>query len=103
LHKWKPEEELVVSKEVLAAFTALSEGKFPEGVELCASYRGPRQACRAFCLWKARTQEDLEKLFDKYMPTLKKGTEFVPVLQNYPPTMEYVLSLAKAFIEMASK
>lgn len=43
--------------------------------------------------------------FPKYknLFEVKKGTEFVPVVQSYPPTREHVLSLAKSFMEMASK
>ena len=74
-------------------------GKLPEGVELCTSHGTLAQ--RAFCVWKACSEEDLEKLFEQHAPTLKRGTEIVPVVQSYPPTVEYVLSLVQSFIKMA--
>lgn len=98
VHKWKPEEEIAVMKEIVAFFTA---GKPPEGVELCAIYDTGAQG--AYCVWHAPSKEDLEKLFDRYAPILKKGTEFVPVVQSYPPTMEALLGLYQNIIEMASK
>ena len=97
VHKWKPEENLAVMKEV-AAFPV---GKLPEGVELCAFYDTGAQG--AYCVWNAPCKEDLEKLFEQHLPTLKKGTEFVPVMQAYPPTMEYVIALYQNIIKMASK
>lgn len=45
----------------------------------------------AFCCCEAPSKEALVKLFEKYLPTLLKYTEFVPVLQMYPPTVEYEL------------
>jgi len=53
-------------------------------------------------LFKAPSKEDLEKRFDK-LPTVKKYIEFVPVVQSYPPSMEYVLALTQMLIKAASK
>jgi len=101
VHKWNPEEMIAVTKEMVPFFAAIGEGKLPEGIELCATYMtGDFQG--AFCVWKARSKEDLEKVFDQ-APTVKKGTEIVPVLQSYPPTMEYVLALYQQMIQAAPK
>jgi len=81
LYKWRPEEEIVMVKELVAGFTAIVEGRGPKGVELCATYSTTAQ--RAFCVWKAPSKEALEKTFDQFAPTLKKATEFVPVAQSY--------------------
>ncbi len=59
--------------------------------------------------WKAeapRAREtssvaDLENFFKKFGPTLYKATEFVPVLQAFPATVEYELSLLKMITELA--
>jgi len=37
------------------------------------------------------------------MPILKKGTEFVPVVQSYPATTEWVVSLYQLIVKAASK
>jgi len=100
VHKWKPEEEIAVVKESVAFFTAAPEGKFPEGVELCATYS---LAQGVYSVWNAPSKEILEKVFGKYAPTTIKGTEFVPVVQSFPPTTGYILSLWQAVIKMASK
>ncbi len=57
----------------------------------------------AYCGWEARNLEALEKAFEQFMPTGKKFTEFVPVIQMYPPTVEYVIALAQQMIQAASK
>lgn len=101
VHKWKPEEEIAVVKESVAFFTAAPEGRFPEGVELCATYHTGAQG--VYSIWHAPSKEVLEKLFKKYAPVVSKGTEFVPVVQGFPPTIEYVLSLYQEAIKMASK
>jgi len=101
VHKWKPEDEIAIMKELVAGFTAIVEGKGPKDVELCATYN--TAAHGAFCVWHAPSKAALEKTFDQFAPTLKKATEFVPVAQSYPPTMEYVLGLWQAWIKMVSK
>jgi len=94
VHRWKPEEEKAVMKEMLA----LDEWKFPKGVELCASWLAEIGDQRAFCVWKARTKEDLENFFEEYAPIVKKGTEFVPVLQVYPATISSFFRLSPRWL-----
>jgi len=101
VHKWKPQDEITITKELIAGFTAIVEGKSPKGVELCATYSTAAQG--AFCVWVAPSKQALEKTFDQFCPTLKKYTEFVPVVQSYPPTMEYVLGLWQLMVKAASK
>ena len=86
-------------KELVAGFAAIIEGKLPN-VKAHATY-----ACAqgAYCVWEASNLEALENAFEQVAPTLKKYTEFVPVMQSYPPTMEYVLALAQQLIQAASK
>jgi len=93
--KWKPEDEMAVMKEYVAEWTAWAEGKW-KGVEICASYQATQQR---WILFKAPSKEDLEKRFDK----LKKYIEIVPVVQSYPPSMEYVLTLTQMLIKAAGK
>jgi hypothetical protein len=100
VHKWKQEDDLVVTKETFAAFSAMVAGTFPEGIKLHFSYALP---LGAFCVWEAVSKDALEKAFEQYAPTLKKFTEFVPVVQSYPPTMEFVLTIGQQMIEVASK
>lgn len=99
-HKWKPEEEISVIKEAIGLLTALREHKLPEGVELCATYMTNTQT--GYCVWKAYCKETLEKVFDQ-TPTMKKGTEIIPVIQSYPPTIEYILSLYQQMVQAASE
>jgi len=101
VHKWKPQDEIAIMKELVAGYAAIVGGKGPKGVELCATYSTAAQG--AFCVWKAPSKADVEKAFDQFAPTLKKYTEFVPVEQSYPPTMEYVLSLWQQWVKAASK
>lgn len=100
VHKWKPEDELVVAKETIALYSAKLAGTAPEGVKLHFTYGLPQ---RAYCVWEAVSKDALEKVFDQYAPTLKKSTEFVPVVQVYPPTMEYVIGLSQQLINALSK
>lgn len=99
VHKWKPEEHFKVMEEIYIFFT-----KFPprasKDIEVCSTYMSENGA---FCVWNAPNAETLEKLFEGHTPILKKGTEIVPVVQAVPPTMEYILSLTKNILEMASR
>jgi hypothetical protein len=101
VHKWKPEDDIVIMKELLAGFTAMLGGKLPEGIELCSTYM--RSDHGAFCVWSSPGKKELEEQFRKYLPTMLKGTEFVPVIQSHPPTVEYGLELMKMIVGMASK
>jgi hypothetical protein len=98
--KWKSEDDIEIAKGYAAFLNDLIEEKLPKGVELCAGYGAAQQR---WLVWKAPSKADLEKYFDQFAPTLKKYTEFVPVTQSYPPTMEYVFALMQAFIKAASK
>lgn len=48
VHKWKPDEQTRIMGETIALFTALREGKAPEGVDLYAVYT--TESPGAFCL-----------------------------------------------------
>jgi len=100
VHKWKPEEDIVMMKELVAGFTALLEGKV-KGVELCSTYM--RSDHGAFCLWNSPGKKELDDLFKEYLPKMLKETEFVPVIQSYPATTEYTLEQMKTIIGIASK
>lgn len=99
VHKWKPEEFPIVLKEAITLFSGLGEGKLPKGIELCCTYMRDNGA---FCVWVAPDLAILEQIFDQHAPVMKKGTEFVPVIQSYPPTMEYVLSLWQSMLPQTS-
>ena len=47
--------------------------------------------------------EALEKFFKKFGPTMLETTKFYPVLQVYPGTIEYELSLLQTIVDMASQ
>ena len=100
VHKWKPQDDITIMKELVAGFTAMQEGKIPKDVKLDATYC---LAQGSYCVWEAASKEALEKTFDKFLPTLKKNTEFVPVVQSYPPTMDCIVSLWQQMIKAASK
>jgi hypothetical protein len=95
VHKWNAKDEMTVMKEVVGGYGAIQ--KTPD-VKLHYSYA---LSNGAFCVWEAPSKEALEKLFEKYTPVLKKGTEFVPVVQSYPPTIEYDMMLAQMIIHTA--
>jgi len=86
---------------MIAGFTDLIEGKAPEGIELC--YTWSRTDIGAFCLWNVPSVEALEKFFKKFGPMMLKTTKFYPVLQVYPGTLEYELSLLQTIVDMASQ
>ena len=101
VHKWTPEVHITMIKEMIAGFTNLLEGTAPEGVELCFTWQRPDYG--AFCLWNVPNKEALENFFKKFGPTMLKYTEFVPVSQVYPPSMEYVLGLFQNIVDLSSK
>jgi len=88
-------------KEMIVGFTDLLKGTAPEGIELCFTWQ--RADYGAFCLWNVPSKEALENFFKKFGPTMLKYTEFVPVSQVYPPSMEYVLGLFQNIVDMASQ
>lgn len=101
VHKWTPEVQITMIKEMIAGFTALSKGEIPEEIELCFTWQ--RADYGAFCLWNAPNKEALEGLFKEYLPTMLKYSEFVLVSQVYPPSIEYVLDLFQNIVDMSSK
>lgn len=101
VHKWKPEAEITITKEMIHGFTLLLEGKQPKGITLQSTHmRGDHGA---FCTWEAPSKEALEDFFKKFGPTLYKASEFFPVMQAFPATVEYELSLLKMITELASR
>jgi hypothetical protein len=101
MHKWKIEDDLALKKEATELFTAADSGKLTAGIKLCFAYiHGLPQASQS--VWEVPSKEALEKEFEKF-PVLKKYTEFVPVVQIYPPTLEYEIALVKQLIKAASK
>ena len=101
VHKWKPEDELAIRKEVVGMFVAAESGKLPADVKLCFAYSYLPQGSQ--CIWETPSKEALEKTFEKFAPILKKYSEFVPVMQVYPPTLEYEMALAQQLIKATSK
>ena len=100
VHEWKPEEQITITKELIAGFTDLIKGNAPEGIEICYSWA--RHDIGAFCLWSVPSVEALEKFFKKFGPNLLKSTKFHPVTQVYPGTIEYELGLMQMIVDMAS-
>src|SRR4030067_808203 len=101
VHKWKAESEITITKEMIGGFTTLLENKQPAGIKLHSTHmRGDHGA---FCLWEAPSMVDLQNFFKKFVPPLYKATELVPVLQAFPATVEYELSLLKMITDLASK
>ena len=102
VHKWPKEEMITCTKEMIAGFTAMLKGETPKEITLSSTWtRG--DLLGAFCCWDAPNKEALSKLFQQYLPTMLKYTEFVPVSQAYPPTIENTLSLFQTIVDMASQ
>jgi hypothetical protein len=101
VHKWTEDVHITMIKEMIEGFTDLLEGTAPEGIKLCFTWQRPDYG--AFCLWDVPSVDALEKFFKKFGPTMLNYTEFVQVSQVYPPSMEYVLSLFQAIVDMASQ
>jgi hypothetical protein len=101
VHKWKPEVEITITKEMITGFTALLENKQPAGIKIYSTHM--RSDHGAFCLWEAPGVNELESFFHKFGPTLLKATEFHTVHQAFPATVEYELSLLKMITDLASK
>jgi len=103
VHKWTRETNIACIKELIIGFTAMLKGEVPKDIILHYTWSRLDDPYGVFCFWEAPSKEALVKLFEKYLPTLLKYTEFVPVLQMYPPTVEYELSLLQAIRDMSSK
>jgi len=100
-HKWKTEDQLALMKEIVGMFATAESGKLPEDVKLCFTYTYLPQ--ETLCIWEAPSKEALEKTFEKFLPILKKYTEFVPTMQAYPPTLEYQIALGQQLLKATSK
>lgn len=101
LHKWTKEEEVAVLKELSAVLTAVAERRLPEGTDLCAVYETGDQ--RIYYVWNATSLESLEKVHEEYLPTVRKGSELVSVVQMHPPTVEYTVALFQGLIPLVSR
>jgi hypothetical protein len=101
VHKWKPEAEIMITKEMITGFNVLLENKQPAGIKLSSTQM--RSDHGVFCLWEAPSVNELENFFHKWDPTLLKATEFHTVHQAFPSTVEYELSLLKIITDLASK
>jgi len=101
VHKWTKETHITCMKEMIAGFTAMLKGETPKDIILHSTWT--RADYGAFCYWEAPSKEALSKMFKQYLPTMLRYTEFVPVSQAYPPSLEYVLGLMQNIVDMASK
>jgi len=101
VHKWTEGTHITIIKEMIVGFTELLQGTVPKGIEICFTWQRPDYG--AFCLWNVPSKEALENYFKKFGPTLLKHTEFVPVYQVYPPSMEYVLGLFQNIVDLSTK
>jgi len=99
VHKWTKETNIVCTKEMINGFTALLKGETPKDVII--NFTWTRADYGAFCVWDAPSKEALDKLFKQYLPTMLKYTEFIPVSQAFPATIEYELGLLKMICDAA--
>ena len=100
VHKWPKEELIPWTKELIAGFTAMLKGETPKEIVLQSTW-SRADLLGAFCCWDAPNKEALDKLFQQYLPTMLKYTEFVPVLQAHPATLQYELSLLQMIVDAA--
>jgi len=84
---------------MITGFTAMLKGETPKEIVLQSTWI--RDDYGAFCCWDAPNKEALVKLFKQYLPTMLKYTEFVPVSQAFPATIEYELALLKMMCDAA--
>lgn len=99
VHKWPKEAQIICTNDMINGFTALIKGETPKEIILYNTWT--RDDYGAYCCWEAPNKEALNKLFKQYLPTMLKYTEFVPVMQAYPATIEYELSLLKMMCDAA--
>ena len=99
VHKWTKETNIAVTKDMIAGFTAMLKGETPKDIIL--KFTWTRADYGAYCTWDAPNKEALDKLFKQYLPTMLKYTEFVPVSQAFPATIEYELALLKMMTDAA--
>jgi hypothetical protein len=94
------EEQIACTKDMCVGFDAMLKGETPKDITLKNTWqRG--DAPGAFCVWDAPSKDALDGLFKRYLPTMLKYTEFVPVSQVYPATIEYELGLLKMITDSA--
>jgi len=99
VHKWTKETNIACTKDMVTGFTALLKGETPKDVIIENTWT--RDDYGAFCCWDAPNKEALTNLFKKWLPTMLKYTEFIPVSQAFPATIEYELGLLKMITDMA--
>jgi hypothetical protein len=99
VHKWTKETNIACTKDMITGFTALLKGETAKDVIIENTWT--RDDYGAFCCWDAPNKEALTNLFKKYLPTMLKYTEFIPVSQAFPATIEYELGLLKMITDMA--
>ena len=99
VHKWTKETNIVCTKEMINGFTAILKGETPKEIVIHNTWT--RADYGAFCVWDAPNKEALNKLFKQYLPTMLKYTEFVPVSQAFPATIEYELGLLTMICDAA--
>jgi len=99
VHKWPKEEQIACTKDMVAGFTALLKGETPKDIIIQNTWT--RDDYGAFCCWDAPNKEALTNLFKQYLPTMLKYTEFIPVSQAFPATIEYELGLLKMMCDAA--
>ena len=99
IHKWPKEAQIICTKEMVAGFTAILKGETPK--EIVINNTWTRDEGGAFCCWDAPNKEALTRLFEQYLPTMLKYTEFIPVSQAFPATIEYELGLLKMMCDAA--
>ena len=99
VHKWTKETNITCTKEMVAGFTAMLKGETPKDIIIQSTWT--RDDYGAFCCWDAPSKEALVKLFKQYLPTMLKYTEFGPVSQAFPATIEYELALLKMMCDAA--
>lgn len=80
LHKFKLEDVLKHSEDVLKIFKAAAVGQIL-GAKLINTWTDMTE--RSFCLWEAESKEPVEKFLANF-PWMT--TEVVPVTQVFPPS-----------------
>ena len=99
VHKWPKEAQIACTKDMINGFTAILKGETPKDIIIENTWT--RDDYGAFCCWDAPNKEALTKLFKQYLPTMLKYTEFIPVSQAFPATIEYELGLLKMICDAA--
>jgi len=80
LHTWKKEDFKVVGKNVVEAIPQL-----PQGTTLVYSMTDARQT-GPWCVYDTDKPDEVKALLDRHVPQMT--TEFVPVIQFFPPSAD---------------